>query len=162
VAEVDAALLAALRAALEDPGRLVRAASRKRSTAGTAEDVKAARRELARLDRREENLIRMRSQGEVPDKVWHGQRSEITALRDAATARLSSLDASLAAAEHAREHARDVAAAVEAMRRRLARASPAEWRPLVEHLFPRQPGSFIRIQPDGRIETSGLLRLGKP
>jgi DNA invertase Pin-like site-specific DNA recombinase len=162
VAEVDAAFVDALRAALEDPERLLRAATRK-PTAGTAEeDAERARRELARLEQREENLVRMRSQGEVRDEMFRRQAAEIARLRNDATGRLAAAEAALDASGNAQDRARDVAAAIESIRRRITRATPQDWRALVERLFPRQPGTWIRLHPDGRVETSGILRLWRP
>jgi site-specific DNA recombinase len=161
VASVDEAFLGALRAALDDPGRLLRAATTKRDSAPAAEDATRARRELARLDQREENLVRMRSQGEVRDEVWRRQSAEIARLRDDATERLAAAESVIASAQAAKEQAADVTAAVESIRKRLARATVADWRRLVEQLFPRREGTWIRLHPDGRIETHGLLRMGK-
>ncbi len=165
VAKVDAAFLASLRAAVEDPDRLLRQASR--SAAGTSQaerELGAVRRELDRLERREENLVRMRSQGEVRDEMWGRQSAEIARLRGGAEERRAGLEATIDGAAQLRERAQDARAAVEAIRRRLARASWPEWRRLVETAWPRQEGTWVRIHPSGRIEThGGAIRLaGKP
>lgn len=162
VAEVDAAFLEALRAALEDPGRILHAATKRRPAGAVESDAAGVRQEIALLDRREENLVRLQTRGMVSAPVFERQAAEIARLRNSATERLAALDASLAAAQHARDHAADLTAAVEGIRKRLARATFTEWRRLVEQLFPRQEGTWVRIHPTGRIETHGLLRLGKP
>lgn len=162
VPRVDEAFLSALRAAVEDPERLVRQASRRGAGVAQAEqDLAAVRRELERLDRREENLVRMRSQGEVRDEVWRRQSAEIARLRGTAEERRAALASVVDAAALAREQVQGAREAVEALRRKLARAGPADWRRLAELTFPRQEGTAIRIHPDGRIATvGGMLRLG--
>lgn len=164
VAEVDASFLSALRRAVQDPERLVQQATRNRPGVGQArEDLEGVARELERLDRREENLIRMRSQGEVPDVAWGRQRAEINRLRAAAEERQGALAAVVDAAERAQEMAHDARAAVEAIRSRMGKTTAAEWRALIERAWPRQEGVWIRIHPSGRIQTKGgALRLGKP
>jgi hypothetical protein len=158
---VDAAFLAALRESLENPDRIVRAAQRPLAAPHSVDrDVVVVRRELERLDRREANLVRLHTTGQVSEGVYRSQAAEIATLRNAATERLAALDAAVEAAKHAKEHAADLAAAVKAIRARVKRATFAEWRRLVEQLFPRQPGTWIRLHPSGRIETHGLLRLG--
>ncbi len=162
VAEVDAAFLAELRRTLSDPQRVLRAALRPRPGADSAENETAeVRRELAVLERREENLVRLHTKGSVSEAVFERQSAEIARLRNAATERLAALDAVLDAVKHAREHAADLEAALTAVRKRAARAAPADWRRIVEQLFPRQEGTWIRLRPDGRIDTHGLLRLGR-
>ncbi len=161
VAQVDAAFLAALRAAVDDPDRVLRQASRRGAGVGQAEeDLSALRRELERLDRREENLVRMRSQGEVRDEVWRRQSAEIARLRAGAEERRTTAAAIVDAHTVAREHAKDARSAVEAIRRKLARAGWPDWRRLVEQVFPRQDGTWVRLHPSGRLEThGGILRL---
>jgi hypothetical protein len=163
VDELDAAFLAALRAAVRDPERLLRDAAPS-DTGQARADLEVVRRELERLDRREENLVRMRSQGEVRDEMWRRQSAEIGRLRAAAEERRGALLGSIESAERLRDQAQDSRAAVEAIRRRLAKASWEEWRQLVEAVWPRQDGTWIRIHPTGRIATAGgLLKLsGRP
>lgn len=160
VAEVDAAVVDALERAARHPRRLARAAATTPETGTAEEDAKGIRRELDKLDRREEGLIRMRSQGEVRDEMFRRQSAEIANQRADAEARLAAAESVLDAAQSAQERAREAISAVEALRSRARRATRHDWRRLLETLYPRQPGTWIRIHPDGRVETNPSL--GEP
>lgn len=164
VADVDAAFLASLKAAVQDPDRLIRQAQRAAPSAKKAEEELAVvRREVERLDRREENLVRMRSLGEVRDEMWKRQRTEIARLRLGAEERIAALTAAVDSAARSREHARDARSAIEAIRRQAEKAAPHEWRRLIEATFPRSEQTWIRIHPNRTISAyGGVIRLGKP
>ncbi len=160
VAQVDARFLAALRAAIENPDLLLQTMKRGPGAGQAERELAAVRRELERLERREENLVRMRSQGEVRDEVWRRQSSEIARLRAGAEERQAALAAVVDAYSLARDQVQDARAAVERIRRRLARATWEEWRQVVEQVWPRQEGVWIRLHPEGRVEPhGGVLRL---
>jgi hypothetical protein len=98
--------------------------------------------------------------GEVREEVFRRQAAEVTRLRADASGRLATAEAALERSEATQDRARDVQAAIGSVRARVRRATAQDWRRLVEALFPRQEGVSIRMHPDGRIETSGVLRLG--
>lgn len=159
-AEVDAAIVAALERAVRHPRRLARAAATTPETSTAEQDARTARRELERLDRREENLIRMRSEGEVRDEMFRRQSGEIAQRRADAETRLAAAESILDAAQAAQDRARSVVASVEGLTSKARRATRQDWRRLLETLFPRQPGTWLRIHPDGRLETNPPL--GEP
>jgi DNA invertase Pin-like site-specific DNA recombinase len=161
VAEIDAGFLAAVREAVRDPDRLLRQAAPSAADPGQARgELDAIKREIERLDRREENLVRMRSQGEVRDEMWRRQSAEIGRLRAAAEERRDAIVGALEAAERLQGQAQDARAAIESMRRRLAKAGWEEWRRLIETVWQRQEGTWIRIHPGGQIEArGGAIRL---
>lgn len=158
VSDLDPAVLDALRSALDDPGKLERAAG-----LDAPEDTrKVARRELAeaehtlgRLDEKEVNLGRLLLEGISP-ATQRKLLGEIQAQRAAATAKRSAAQATLAAADRSADAKRDLRATVEAMRQGLANASPAKWRALCEIVF--QKGG-IQVHPNGRIELRGRMTL---
>jgi DNA invertase Pin-like site-specific DNA recombinase len=157
VADVDAAVSEALDRAVRHPRRLTRAATVTPDTGPAEEDATAARREIDKLRRREEGLVRMRSQGEVRDEVFRRQSAEITRARADAETRLATAESILDASQAAQDRARGVTAAVEALGVKARRATRPDRRRLLEMLFPRAPGTWIRLHPDGRIETSPPL-----
>ncbi|WP_242346852.1 recombinase family protein [Anaeromyxobacter terrae] len=161
VAKVDAAVIESLRAMLEEPERLTRAlAKREGPKSNAAQDVDAAAKELEALDAREEKLVRLLTTGKVSDAVYERQHAEVARARAAAQERLEAGKQRALAAAQAEELRGDVEAAVKALRRRVKRATFEEWRALVEQLFPRGPGTWIRLRDNGTIDTNGLLKLG--
>jgi DNA invertase Pin-like site-specific DNA recombinase len=159
VESVDAAFIEALREMLCDPGRVHAFAPTGASVPAPADDVRAAEKDLGELAEREERLVRLVTKGLCAEVTAERQLAEIARLRSAATERRAAAEAREESAARAEEHAGQIASAVELLRREVENATFDRWRALVELLFPRQRGAWVRIGPDGQIDTHGLLRL---
>ncbi len=143
-----------------NPEAMARGMAARSKTAGDPRREAAdARAEIASLGARQDKLARLVTKGLVPDDLGERQLAEIARLRAAATERLAAIEARAETAARAKEHAADIAAAAKLIREGIADGSFASWRHAVELLFPRRPGTWIRVRPDGEIQTHGLLRL---
>lgn len=156
---VDAAVRERVAEFLRAPDAL-RATIERGAAADTAKDeIASLRAELRRLDRQEENLARLLRRSLVTVKIGEKQLAEVQALRAAADRSLAGARAQLQAAARHEELAADMEARIAAMRAGIERASPEDWRALVETLFPRGPTTGVRIHPDGQIKLLGIVRL---
>lgn len=155
---VDEAFRAEVGAWLRRPGALgaAAAAGRPGATEDAGAELAATRRELARLRREELNAARLIARGQVQRSVGEELLAEVARRRAAAERRAEAAQAQLAAAERWSELAGDLEARLARLRGGLDRAGFAEWREVVERLFPR--GS-VTLSPSGRIRAQGLLSL---
>jgi DNA invertase Pin-like site-specific DNA recombinase len=160
VSVVDAAVVDALRARLNDPTTLLEA-----DTEGDAKGqdpeaaAKAARRLLARLETEELNLERQLMRGQLREKIADRLRQENAERRAEAEAQLAMAEAQLAAAQLAKDSAADLAARIEVLTAGVMAQPPAAWAQLVHDLFPKRPDVYLRIHGDGLIEGRGLVSL---
>jgi DNA invertase Pin-like site-specific DNA recombinase len=161
VDDVDAAFVRALQAYLDDPGRVAaaREADEVDPAADAAQETAEARDDLAELDRREENLVRLHTRGTVSEHIYERQATEIGRLRVAAEGRARAAKLRVDAARRQNESAADLAAVVAEVRRKMTGATFEMWRRLVESWFPREPGCWLKLTPDGSVKTHGLVVL---
>jgi DNA invertase Pin-like site-specific DNA recombinase len=155
---VDEAVRGAVETWLGRPGALAAAAAQDLpdDTRSAKEDAAEAARELRDLDRQEERLARLSRKGMLSAKVQASQLAEVARLRAAAERRAEDAQSRLKTAARRVELAGEVEERVGQLRKGLGRAGFAEWRELVEILFP--PRS-IAVWPTGRIELRGTLPL---
>ena len=158
---VDKAVQARLEAWLGSPGPLSAAAAYepREDPETAAGDADAARHELEDLDRQEERLARLARRGLLSSKVHDSQLTEVGRLRAAAERRLEEAEARGTAAERRAEASVEFEARIAEIRAGLGRAGFAEWRELVEILFPRDANCGVMLYPDGRLELRGALSL---
>jgi DNA invertase Pin-like site-specific DNA recombinase len=158
VEAVDAAVKEQVENWLRRPGALAAAAGADRSKVRQEAEaaLREARAELRDLDRQEERLARLGRRGTISARVVAQQAGEIARLR--AGAEREAADAAARVEGETRLVARsaEVGARIADLRARIAGAGFAEWRALVELLFPR--GS-IAVWPNGTIKLNGALPL---
>lgn len=158
---VDEEVRSALRKWLSRPGALAAAAEQE-----TPDDPQAARDEaveaaceLRDLERQEARLARLARRGLLSARVQASQLAEVGRLRAAAERRLEASQARQEAATRRHELSAEVEARVAELRAGLGRAGFAEWRELVQILFPRAAGCAVFVWPSGRLELRGAISL---
>jgi site-specific DNA recombinase len=122
-------------------------------------DLGAARREVRRLDREEENLLRLLRRGIGSARAHERQIEEVARLSAAAERRAEDAQARIDGAARRAEQAATVEARLASLRAGLERAGPAEWRELLEILVDRAAGDAVVLWPDGRWTLRGALPL---
>jgi hypothetical protein len=158
--DVDAKVIEGVRRWLDEPATLEAAAGLGASGAarrGAERDLADAKEALRRLDKREMNTARLVAQGDIQGKTGKALLAEIKAARTAVLAQQAAAQARLAAADREAGDAADLTATIQKLRRGLARATPEQWRELVEIIFRR---GGVRIHTDGNIELKGRVSLG--
>lgn len=155
---VDEAVRSAVEGWLKRPGALGAAAAQGRPDDGrtAAEELAEARRELRDLERQEERLARLARKGMLSAKVQASQLAEVGRLRATAERQAAEAQGRIDAAARREELTEEVDTRIAELRQGLGRAGFAEWRELVEILFP--PRSIV-VHPDRRVELRGMLPL---
>lgn len=154
---VDQVVKGAVEAWARRPGALRAAAAGQPDDATEARREEAgAARELRRLAAEELRVGRLLSRGQLTRATGERLLAEVAARRAAAERQAEAARARQEAAARWQEMAAEAEARVAAIRAGLDRAGFAEWRELVELLFP--PGS-VALHPNGRIELRGALPL---
>jgi site-specific DNA recombinase len=162
VEDVDAKVIETLRAWLDEPDTLARAAgldSADDTRQAAQRDIEGAQEASRRLDNRETNTARLLTQGDIQDKTARTLMAEIKKARSDIAVRLTEAQARLQAAGHREQVRRDLATVIEGLRKGLGAATPEDWRGLCEIVFPR---GGVRVAPDGRITLRGRVSVATP
>lgn len=158
-AEIDTAVKAALRELLRSPA-LMRAAARELAKEAKRSDVartvEEARAQIARLDSTEQAILRFMRIGKVSPEAAEQQLTELSAQRAALARTLAEHEAANAAAEAARLAQSTLEARLDAIRRRVDKATDVELAQVVRLLFPQGPGTGLKLHL-GEVRGIGLL-----
>jgi DNA invertase Pin-like site-specific DNA recombinase len=142
---------------VRDPEREQRALSRGiPAPEDFQKEVEGCRRELVKLDKEEERLARLMRRGLLSEKASVTQLGEVNHLRAEAQARLDQAKARQESAALRSQLGEALEAQLAAIRRRISKATPKDWRDLVTLLFPR---GGIRVFPNGDIRLDGAVPL---
>lgn len=121
--------------------------------------IATARREIKRLDREEENLLRLHRRGLGSQRAHERQLAEVARLRAAAESRIHDAEARIEGAARRAAESAELEQRIARLRSGLDGAGFTEWRELMEILFDRSRGYGVRIWPSGQIQLDGALPL---
>lgn len=161
VAAVDDAVRARLASWLRRPGAIEAAAGDEEGDGAerARDDLAASEKELRKLDAEEERIGRLGVRGGLSERTAAKLLREVQTRRRAIEEQAASARARIATEERRAEMTATVEERVAELRARIDRFTHADWRELVEMLFPREGGYSVAIWPDGRIRLSGALPL---